>query len=703
MNIDKIFSGFLPSPSQDKNKIESFFSSLKKMEELPENLRANVSILSEQEKEVASRLIALGQHHLFASWEPPGVNDESKHVMMMQVQDLDKTCHDGLEGYIKRARKLLDASRAGTNPFDGWKPSVPSGVSLTPFTPEYAHYEKQGMTEVGKCGFVLVAGGLGERLGYSGIKIELPVETVTRTCYLQHYAEQILAMQTRYADNTLLPLAIMVSDDTLEKTVDLLERNNYFGLDRMQVTLMKQGKVPALISNQAQIAMSGPYELDAKPHGHGDVHSLMYSTGLASDWAELGIKWIIFFQDTNGLAFYSLPAMLGVSVDLNLAVNSLAIPRFAKQSIGAITKLTHDDGREMTINVEYNQLDPMLRAYGSSDDNDPTSGHSPYPGNINQLLFRIEPYLQVLQQSRGLMPEFVNPKYKDATKTVFKKPTRLECMMQDFPRLLDTSQKVGFTMAPAWLCYSPCKNNPTDAAASIASGIPAASPYTAESEQYQVWSQLLRLLGADIMDAEPKTILGITAVPSPRLVFKPSFVLFPHELQARVVNGSNISITSRSSLVIEGDVILDTLALDGALHLAARSNARMFVKVQPSNAVVNRGHELLLLPEEEMNNKDVAEIDRMRGYILQAVEERFFVAENPTVDVPNAEAVTVTTDAVTVVDAVNAPATTTTTTTTTGPAQYVFNGHASILADGSSGGGSDEATVAKSGWLSPCC
>jgi len=33
------------------------------------------------------------------------------------------------------------------------------------------------------------------------------------------------------------------------------------------------------------------------------------------------------------------------------------------------------------------------------------------------------------------MGEFVNPKYADEAKTVFKKPTRLECMMQDYPKV----------------------------------------------------------------------------------------------------------------------------------------------------------------------------------------------------------------------------------------------------------------------------
>lgn len=34
---------------------------------------------------------------------------------------------------------------------------------------------------------MLVAGGLGERLGYSGIKVALPTELTTGTTYLQFY------------------------------------------------------------------------------------------------------------------------------------------------------------------------------------------------------------------------------------------------------------------------------------------------------------------------------------------------------------------------------------------------------------------------------------------------------------------------------------------------------------------------------------
>ena len=49
----------------------------------------------------------------------------------------------------------------------------------------------------------------------------------------------------------------------------------------------------------------------------------------------------------------------------------------------------------------------------------------------------MEKYIYVIDKTKGKVPEFVNPKYVDAkTKTEFKSPTRLECMMQDYPKLL---------------------------------------------------------------------------------------------------------------------------------------------------------------------------------------------------------------------------------------------------------------------------
>ena len=387
---------------------------------------SNMQILSDEEKSLVGLMLDLGQAHVFEAWDRIGVNDDKKHVMMSQIQRLEKGYPGGIRGYLDNARNLLEGAKAGVNPFEGWRPEVPAGVDLTPNSWAWNRIESTGMAEICKTGFVLVAGGLGERLGYSNIKIGLPVESVTKDSYLEYYCKCIKAMEERHCKNgEKLPLAIMVSGDTIRGTEVAVQRvSSWFP----NITIMCQEKVAALLDNAGTIAMTGPYEIDTKPHGHGDVHTLMHSTGTAKRWLEAGLRWVVFFQDTNALAFHTLPAMLGVSQSRELQVNSLAVPRVAKQAVGAIAKLQHTDGRCMTINVEYNQLDPLLRATinPEGDVNDASTGHSPFPGNINQLVFELGPYCETLAASHGILAEFVNPKYADTKKEIFKKPTRLE-------------------------------------------------------------------------------------------------------------------------------------------------------------------------------------------------------------------------------------------------------------------------------------
>ena len=129
-----------------------------------------------------------------------------------------------------------------------------------------------------------------------------------------------------------VPLAIMTSDDTHARTVALLEAHGNFGMAAGQVTLLKQEKVAALVDNAAHIALeagSGGLTLETKPHGHGDVHTLLASSGLAAAWAAEGRRFVVFFQDTNALAFTVTQAALGVSLRQGFEVNSIAVPRKA--------------------------------------------------------------------------------------------------------------------------------------------------------------------------------------------------------------------------------------------------------------------------------------------------------------------------------------------------------------------------------------
>ena len=90
--------------------------------------------------------------------------------------------------------------------------------------------------------------------------------------------------------------------------------------------------------------------------------------------------------------------------------------------MGAICILVDetDSSKEIVINVEYNQLDSLLKEkWNPLGDVKNDIGYSHFPGNTNTLVFKIPEYYENLKKTGGVIPEFVNPKYKDDTKTTF--------------------------------------------------------------------------------------------------------------------------------------------------------------------------------------------------------------------------------------------------------------------------------------------
>ena len=350
----------------------------------------NWDLLSDRGKAALSRLILYdmsngndGQKHVYGDWPAAGVDDEEKRMLAEQVRyvvvlrnlfsillhcipltlyksfpwkiaDLDGSYPGGLPAYLSKAKTLLKESADGTNPFEEFEASVPEGESLSFEEPNanphtgmtFTEAEQAGLTGIGDTVFVLVAGGLGERLGYSGIKLSLETNLCTNKCYLEVYAKYIQAMQ-RMAhlktgkDHIRIPLVIMTSGDTDPLTRQLLKDNNNFGFDEGQVIIVKQDKVCALKDGNAGLSMKSKWEIETKPHGHGDVHHLLYREGLVDKWYNEGKKHVIFLQDTNALVINSVLPTLGVSIAKGFHMNSICIPRLAGEAAGAIARLEH--------------------------------------------------------------------------------------------------------------------------------------------------------------------------------------------------------------------------------------------------------------------------------------------------------------------------------------------------------------------------
>lgn len=266
-----------------------------------------------------------------------------------------------------------------------------------------------------------------------------------------------------------------------------------------------------------------------------------------------------------------------------------------------------------TINVEYNQLDPMLRASGfpDGDVNDSETGFSPFPGNINQLLFKLDSYVDALERTKGLMPEFVNPKYSDDSKTTFKKPTRLECMMQDFPTVLESadSQKVGFTSVTASLCFSPVKNSIEDGVKLQEQGTAAGTAATGEADHYAALRKIMNSIGCNVETAKQETYSGISVYPGAAIVIKPDFACCPAEYEKKFPCPTAVSISARSTLFVRGSgVVIESLDLDGTLIIDFKDGEKVTIK---DKVIKNAGW--MRVRDEESTD----EVIKMRGYRIE--------------------------------------------------------------------------------------
>ena len=102
---------------------------------------------------------------------------EQRNKLTEQLNHINESYPGGIKHYHEKALTLLNNSANDHNPYDDYDVGIPTGekIHFNEHNLEHIeHYENLGMKELEKTVFVLVAGGLGERLGYPGIKIGIP-------------------------------------------------------------------------------------------------------------------------------------------------------------------------------------------------------------------------------------------------------------------------------------------------------------------------------------------------------------------------------------------------------------------------------------------------------------------------------------------------------------------------------------------------
>ena len=175
----------------------------------------------------------------------------------------------------------------------------------------------------GQYAVVTMAGGQGTRLGHSGPKGTFKLDVYGKGKYLF----EILAENLKEANNKygiIIPWYIMTSRENNQDTIDFLEKNNYFGYSKKDVTIFTQSELP-LVDINGKLLISKEMKIKEASDGNGGTYSSLRASGALADMKERGIKWIFIGSVDNALLKMVDVVLLGMAMKKGTQIASKSV------------------------------------------------------------------------------------------------------------------------------------------------------------------------------------------------------------------------------------------------------------------------------------------------------------------------------------------------------------------------------------------
>ena len=214
----------------------------------------------------------------------------------------------------------------------------------------------------GKVGAVLLAGGMGTRLGSDNPKGMYNVG-ITRELYIFECLVNNLMDVVRQAE-AWIHLFIMTSDKNNDVTIEFLKEHDYFGYKAEYVHFFKQ-EMAAATDYEGKIYLEEKGRLSTSPNGNGGWFISLKKSGLLDLVHEEGIEWLNIFAVDNVLQRIADPCFVGATIQRNCVVGSKVVRKSAPDEKVGVMCL--EDGKPSI--VEYYELsEEMMNAKDEKGD-----------------------------------------------------------------------------------------------------------------------------------------------------------------------------------------------------------------------------------------------------------------------------------------------------------------------------------------------
>ena len=180
-------------------------------------------------EQALAKLAAAGQEHVLQYYDT--LNEEQKEALLKQIETTDFSVLASLEhGKIENQRGKIEPLAA---------------MQIAEIREREQEFRSAGLKAIreGKVGAVLLAGGMGTRLGSDDPKGMYNIG-ITKTVYIFQRLIENLMDVVREAESWI-PLYVMTSDKNHEATTSFLKEQDYFGYNSEYVTFFMQDMAPA--------------------------------------------------------------------------------------------------------------------------------------------------------------------------------------------------------------------------------------------------------------------------------------------------------------------------------------------------------------------------------------------------------------------------------------------------------------------------
>lgn len=454
-----------------------------------------------------------GQEHLLRYWDQLSLDE--RRQLAGQIAEIDF-------GVLEKLRALYGAgSQAGHEAASPWAalaeraeppPAVRLDGSGLPCSVEQARVLGRGALEAGEVGMILVAGGLGTRLGFDRPKGMFQLGPLSRRPMFQILIDHLLAVGRRYG-NKPIPLYVMTSDATDSATRDFFAAHGNFGLAADQLRFFKQGAMWSLDAQGNRILMESPGRIFVGPDGHGGMLAALQRSGALADMQQRGLKRIFYGQIDNPLLQVCDPLLLGSHIAVGSELTTQVVrKRHPLERVGNVVSI---DGRVQVI--EYSDLPESVARRTNAD-----GSLKLWAGNLAVHVFDVAFLARVAQEPDALPFHVARKKVPclgddgHVVEPTSPNALRFERFIFD---LLPSAKNALVVEADPAEAFAPVKNSDSE---------PTDNPTTAR--QAMIEQARRRLRGADV--AFP---------PDLAVEINPLWALDAEEIRAKLKPGASLS------------------------------------------------------------------------------------------------------------------------------------------------------------------